>query len=448
MATMAEADEYNGIVDDKFDCSVCNNLMRNLESTICCGQAFCNSCFQQWKSSSCPFCRKENYRIERAWKVDCLNRSEGCQWSTHSQTAQVSALTHHLKNNCQYVRVVCTLNCGETVYQSQLKQHMDKCPQRPFECIYCGKKDTYSKITGETKVTGQKTKVLTEKGHYAECPKCITECPNHCGKTIKREEIVEHRKQCQREPVHCSFKGLNFENTTTTCGEKMLRSELPNHQKVCTLRPFKCMFCSKESTFAAITGNKSNIKQPRIPPEQGHYAECPDYPLVCRNNCHSTIKRSQMEAHLTECPLERVPCPLEEFGCQDRVKRKNLNKHLKNYQERHLNLYGLAYEETKRELDTTKTQLAENNSTKAQLNVTRAELNREKLALQSTRTELNRTREELDRTKRELNRTKIELNSREVELGNTKQELKSTKSKLSSTTEELQRAKQGACRQM
>ena len=403
--------------------------MRDPVLTRCCTQNYCHSCYQQWKRSdiqnSCPHCRQVNHRVQlntslqqeiNTFKVNCPNRSVGCQWSTQLQHR--STLKHHLKNGCQYTKVECTLKCGETVYRGQLKQHMDNCPQRPFECKYCGKKGTYSTITGETKVTGEKEKVLSEKGHYAECPKNIKKCPNHhCGKTMQQKEIMRHREQCQYEPVHCSFQGLNYENTTMTCGKKMLRSELPNHQKICPLRPYKCKFCSKESTYAAITGDKSNMKQHRIPPEQGHYAECHDYPLVCKNKCQSnTIKRSKMEAHLKECPSQLVPCPVKKVGCQDKVKRKNVNKHLQNNWEQHLALYSTAYEEKKTELCTTK-----------------GELNREKEEHGCTKEELHRTKQELTLTKEELQRTKQQLSQTKQELNQTKEELQRTKQELSRT---------------
>lgn len=493
MATMAEADDYGGYdelvgkVDDKFYCFVCQEIMRDPVLTRCCRQNYCHSCYQQWKRSDirnrCPLCRQVNHTVQwdtsfqqeiSTFKVNCPNRSVGCQWSTQLQ--QRSTIKHHLKNGCQYTKVECTLKCGETVYRGQLKQHMDNCPQRPFECKYCGKKGTYSTITGETKVTGEKEKVLSEKGHYAECPKNIKKCPNHhCQKTMQQKDIMHHRKQCQYEPVHCSFQGLNYENTTMTCGKKMLRSELPNHQKICPLRPYKCKFCSKESTYAAITGDKSNMKQHRIPPEQGHYAECHDYPLVCKNKCQSnTIKRSKMEAHLKECPLQLVPCPAEDVGCEVKMKRKDINKHMEHYRvmERHLALYGSAYKDTKTELAT---RLADLNSTKAELDTTKVELNTKKIELNRaneklryteqhlhrTNHELNHTKEEFQRTKQDLNhtknvhqRTRQELSRTTEELQITKQELnrakeesQRTKRELNHTKGELHRAKQGQCRQ-
>ena len=318
------------------------------------------------------------------------------------------------------------------------------------------------------------------------CPNCSVGCqwstqlqqrktPKHYLESDKNDcqyvkEIMKHRERCQYEPVHCSFQGLNCENTTMTCRKKMLRSELQHHQKVCSLRPFKCKFCSKESTYAAITGDKSNMiqKQPRIPPEQGHYAECPDYPLVCKNKCQSnTIKRSKMEAHLKECPRQLVPCPAKDVGCEVKMIRRDVNKHVEHYRvmERHLALYGRAHENAKAEIAT---QLDALNSRQAELNATKSELNRAKQEIQRKSQELNHTKQHLQRTTQELNhtrehlqRTKQELTQKTIEtlncteeltktnqeLNRTKEKFQRTKQELRHTKEELDKTKQGGCRQ-
>ena len=416
MATMAEADEYGGYdhdfvgkLDQKFYCLVCQKVLRDPVLTGCCGQHYCDSCLQQWRranyENSCPHCRKVNYKslidkpLQREindLKVYCPHRSLGCRWS-----AQLTTLPSHLeseKDGCAYVKVKCTLRCGETVDRGKLTKHLHyNCPQRPFECGYCGKEDTYAKITGGTKITGLKDKI--EKGHYARCPEYIKECPNGCGKTMKRKEITEHKKQCHREPVMCTFRGMN----TGSCGERMLRSDLPNHQKICLFRPFKCKFCNKEGTYTAITGEKQckpNTKQPRIPPEQGHYAECPNYPLVCKNKCQpAEIKRCDMKLHHTECPLQLVPCPVKEAGCQDMLARKDINHHLASNQAQHLALLCKAYTETKTELATVKTQL------------------------EKTQEELDTVKKKAEETERKLEDTQRSSLSTEWELIDAKKEL-------------------------
>ena len=379
---MAEAAEYGGYdyefvdkLDPKFYCLVCQDVLRDPQLTGCCGQHYCASCLEQCDRANydrrCPHCRTHNYatmpnkQLQREIKslmIYCVNRSQGCHWS-----GELTALTHHLesaRDGCGAVSVECTLKCGVKIERSRLTKHLHcDCLQRPYECTYCGKKDTYTKITGEKEITKQRDRVPEEKGHYSVCPEYPKKCPNQCGKTVKRREVMSHRRLCHREEVRCTFQGRNTENEDITCGQKMLRSELQNHQKnACLFRQFECKFCHKISTYGAITGEElpTHMKQPRIPLEKGHYAECPDYPLFCKHKCHSgEIKRSHMERHLSECPLEPIPCPAREAGCQEVVCRKDLNDHLTSNQAQHLALFCSALTATRAELDSVKGQLSD-----------------------------------------------------------------------------------------
>ena len=442
---MAEAaaestEEYGGYdydfvdkLDSKFYCLVCQKVLRDPVLTGCCGQHYCDSCIQEWDrvnyDKKCPHCRKVNYsnlinkplqREINSLKIYCINRSQGCRWSD-----KLTVLPRHLeseKDGCGYVEVECVLRCRENIKRGQLTKHLHhECPHRPYECGYCGKEDTYTKITGEERMTQQKVKIPEEKGHYAECQEYTKKCPNpRCGKIMKRKEISEHRKQCPGEPVECTFRGPNTENKTMTCNQKMLRSDLPNHQKICQFRTFECKFCGTASTYAAITGAKDTgpqARQPRIPPEQGHYTTCPDYPLFCKNKCQPTeIKRSNMEKHLTTCSLEKVPCPMREVGCQEMVCRKDLDKHMASNQTQHLAILCRAHAATKNELATVKTQL-DSTSTNTELT---AEL--ETLKIRSAETE-RKLEESSMNTKRELAGVKRELTDVKRELIDVKREL-------------------------
>ena len=395
---MAEAAEYGGYdyefvdkLDPKFYCLVCQDVLRDPQLTGCCGQHYCASCLEQCERANydqrCPHCRTRNYatmpnkQLQReinSLKIYCSNWSQGCRW-----TGELTAITRHLESQnggCGIVTVECALKCGMKIERSQLAKHQQyDCLQRPYECGYCGKKDTHTKITGEKEMTKQRDRIPEEKGHYSVCPDYPKKCPNQCGKTVKRREIMAHRRLCHREQVHCTFQGRNTENEIINCGQKMLRSELQNHQKICLFRRFECKFCHKVSTYTAITGEElpTHTKQQRIPPERGHYAECAAYPLFCKHKCQSgEIKRSHMERHLLECPLEPIPCPAREAGCQKTMFRKDLNDHLTSNQGQHLALFCSALTATRAELDSVKGQLSSATAELDTLKTTVVELER------------------------------------------------------------------------
>ena len=413
------SNEYEFVekLDSKFICTVCCNVLHQPMLTGCCGQHCCQMCLDLHNSSSygqrCPYCRASNYTkvLDRplqcdikSLKIFCTNRSLGCMWAD-----KLEKLSHHLESEkgCDFASIECVL-CGETLNRGQITKHLhNECSKRLYECEYCGKRDTYIAITGQKKVTGQKRKIPEEKGHYAECSEYVIRCPNMCGKKMKRKEIKGHQINCPCKEVECTFRGPNETGETMTCGRKMRQSELSNHKNNYLFRMFECRFCSKASTYVAITGERrvgTLTKQSRILPEKGHYAECPSYPLACKNKCQSgDIKRADMEQHLTVCPLEPVLCPLRDMGCQEMVYRKDLNEHLTRNQQQHLNFVCGAYTQTKTELAATRVELA---ATRVELAATKEELSATKAGIEtlhnSTGTRLATVTNELDSTKREL----------------------------------------------
>ena len=184
----------------------------------------------------------------------------------------------------------------------------------------------------------------------------------------------KEKERAQQEEVECELEGPDENGEVLRCGKKMPRSELSHHEKTCPLREYECKFCKKVSTYAAITGQShTEGKPPKIPPEMGHYAECPDYPLSCRNKCTATgsIRRTDMDQHLTECPLEYIPCERWDEGCKEMVQRKEMAKHMKAYKKEHRELIWAAYIKNREENRELKKELA---STKVQLVETRKEL--------------------------------------------------------------------------
>ena len=114
--------------------------------------------------------------------------------------------------------------------------------------------------------------------------------------------------ECQFVVVKCTVSDL--------CKVKILRNSLICHaSNVCQYRQFKCEHCDYQSTYLVITTE--------------HYNQCPDYPVLCPNNCSKqTHPQGQLDTHLASCPEQEVDCIFSEMGCKEKLKRQQLQQHL------------------------------------------------------------------------------------------------------------------------
>ena len=127
---------------------------------------------------------------------------------------------------------------------------------------------------------------------------------------------------CNYQFVECSNEG---------CNEEIERRHLDNHIcNKCPKRMYNCPFCGEEDTYTEITTT--------------HYTVCDDMPLPCLGGCIKRgLLRSTMEDHLTkECPEELVACTFAIAGCQQIIRRKDLQLHLQN-KDQHLNTILSSY---------------------------------------------------------------------------------------------------------
>ena len=376
--------EYGGFeyefveeVDPKYYCMVCQNVTREPMLTECCGQHYCYSCLQQCNMSSftreCPHCRCSNYSV----MLDKQMQREINEMEIYC--------TKRLKNSCLWE--------GEI---ASLSQHLrsSSCPQKKPKCKFCT--EIYSKA---------------KKDHLEECPEYAKKYIEESRKHMKGKE----RERFMQEEVICTLQGPNESGEVLKCGKKMRRSELASHEKYCLFRKFQCKFCNKESTYTAITGQtNTDHKQPKVPQEKGHYAECPSYPLYCKNKCTRVqIKRADMDEHIKECPLELIPCERWEEGCREKVQRKDMSKHMKAYKKEHGEYVWCSYIHKKQEVEEVRGELA---ATKNELTALINEL-------ATTKNELTASLNELAATKNELTATRDQVAAVNAELISTKQNL-------------------------
>ena len=227
----------------EIECPVCLNILTDPHIVSCCGHNFCGSCIERVQASngSCPMCNEEEYqvvvnkerlRIINGLEVYCSNKEKGCQWKGEWKNMSTHLKKRKRRGECQYEEVKCrNRKCRERKQRRYLKDHEDsECPQRPFQCQYCGEEGTFLSIT---------------KDHYEECRKYPVTCPNECSSnTMPRHVLSAHiNHQCPLEPVDCVFSWAG-------CNDKPLRKDVHVHTadtKHMTLLAIACGQLKKEN---------------------------------------------------------------------------------------------------------------------------------------------------------------------------------------------------------
>ena len=100
-------------------------------------------------------------------------------------------------------------------------------------------------------------------------------------------------------------------------------NEVKQHSDSCPKRPWQCQYCEFETTYNIGV----NL----------HLPVCTKYPVECPNSCEvGSVPRCDLEAHLMVCPLQPVTCEYAEVGCDVKVPRRDLGRHMEEGQQRHL----------------------------------------------------------------------------------------------------------------
>ena len=226
----------------EIECPVCLNILTDPHQVTCCGHNFCGSCIERVKASngSCPMCKEKEYqsfidkkcsRIINGLEVYCSNKEKGCQWKGELKNLPVHLNKEKREGECQYEEVKCRYKkCKKRKQRRHLKYHEDReCPQRPFQCQYCGEEGTFLSIT---------------KDHYEECRQYPVTCPNKCSSTnMPRGSLTAHINECPLEPVDCVFSWAG-------CNDRPLRKDVHVHTadtKHMTLLAVACGQLKKEN---------------------------------------------------------------------------------------------------------------------------------------------------------------------------------------------------------
>ena len=132
----------------------------------------------------------------------------------------------------------------------------------------------------------------------------------------------------------CEYESIACPNRSKGCENMVLRKDLYKHTtETCLKRYVNCPFCKS-----------SEIYQKMI---DCHYKVCMKWPQRCRNHCGTKgWTRSTVQEHVDKYCLEQsLTCPFAEEGCNKKVKRKDISKHV---QETHMDILS-NYVKIKRE---------------------------------------------------------------------------------------------------
>ena len=166
---------------------------------------------------------------------------------------------------------------------------------------------------------------MANKERIREVGELEIRCSNHeegctwVGGLGQLENHLVSRDGCGYVSVWCTNSG---------CREQMERKNLETHcQEQCLYRSYECEHCGHSSTYGAIVGTVE---------ADSHYSECPEYPLDCPNSCGmSGIRRKAMADHHSSCPLEPLDCPFKEAGCDEKIRRSDMENHMTTYLQKH-----------------------------------------------------------------------------------------------------------------
>jgi len=84
---------------------------------------------------------------------------------------------------------------------------------------------------------------------------------------------------------------------------------------------------------------------------QAHFEQCDIFPVTCPNKCGDLIPREMIQNHIEkECKLALISCPYEQMGCGRKFQRLKMESHLQSAMGPHLDLTRVKLKNTQVEL--------------------------------------------------------------------------------------------------
>ena len=220
---------------------------------------------------------------------------------------------------CKYVARECSLTtcCGETFCQSCISQVLeDKNP-----CPSC-KEDRFA--------TFQNPKY---QRRILALEVCCTMKDRGCDWRAKLEHLEAHLDintgECEYIDIECPNK----------CKQAVQKCEMTKHlTNDCPKRDFYCQHCNFRATHEVVCDT--------------HWPECKNYPVQCPNACMvGAVERGDLDDHLKQCSLQEVECEFSYAGCNERLERQHMERHMQESTQKHLAMMSAATLRMSREFE-------------------------------------------------------------------------------------------------
>ena len=217
--------------------------------------------------------------------------------------------------NCVAREPNLTVCCGQHYCQSCITKIVEPCPNPE-----CGEA-TFNTVLDKN----YHRKILALRVH-------CTMKDRGCQWTGKVEQLDDHLDvnsgDCQYVDIECPEK----------CGQQVQKHQLAAHiANECPKRDFTCMHCGFKATYEVVS--------------EQHWPECQNYPVPCPNRCQiGAVERNTLEDHLKMCSMQVVDCDFSYAGCNEKLRRQHMEKHIEENTQKHLALMAAASMKMSQEL--------------------------------------------------------------------------------------------------
>ncbi|XP_066925571.1 TNF receptor-associated factor 5-like [Clytia hemisphaerica] len=177
----------------------------------------------------------------------------------------------------------------------------DRCLQHDFVCSVCDLHFRKEKIRKCTSIDDHICKVI-----QVLCKSQSTGCQ---WTGLIEAYYSYHDKECLYKKVACPNIGYYV---------FLMKKALQQHIKVCDQRTVFCKFCKQQVLYVDFSD---------------HSKSCNNYPVKRPNiYCPKGIPKSLITTHLEEeCLEQMVDCSYVNIGCENKIKWKNMDFHLKDF---------------------------------------------------------------------------------------------------------------------